>query len=76
MTHSTAGWIDPGFTGQVTLELRNINTLPIQLRPGMLIGQLCIFQTASPALHPYGSEGTRSRYQGQDGPVPARRAAP
>lgn len=72
-THSTAGWIDPGFTGQVTLELHNVGQLPIRLRPGMAIGQLCVFQTSSPAARPYGHPMLGSRYQGQDGPQPARR---
>ena len=55
LTHSTAGWIDPGFSGHVTLELSNVATLPIKLWPGMKIGQLCLFQCSSPAEHPYGS---------------------
>ena len=55
LTHSTAGWIDPGFSGHVTLELSNVATLPIKLWPGMKIGQLCLFRTSSPAEHPYGS---------------------
>lgn len=73
MTHSTAGWIDPGFRGQITLELHNVATLPIRLRPGMAIGQLCVFQTSSPASQPYGHPALGSRYQDQDGPQPARR---
>lgn len=72
-THSTAGWIDPGFTGQVTLELHNVAQVAIKLRPGMAIGQLCVFQTASPSARPYGHPSLGSRYQGQDGPQPARR---
>ena len=58
LTHSTAGWIDPGFSGHVTLELSNVATLPIKLWPGMKIGQLCLFRTSSPAEHPYGSRST------------------
>ena len=72
LTHSTAGFIDPGFSGHVTLELSNVATLPIRLWPGMKIGQLCIFRLSSPAQHPYGSEVYGSRYQGQRGPTPSR----
>jgi dCTP deaminase len=72
LTHSTAGFIDPGFSGHVTLELSNVATLPIKLWPGMKIGQLCMFQLSSPAEHPYGSSVYGSRYQGQRGPTPSR----
>jgi deoxycytidine triphosphate deaminase len=72
LTHSTAGWIDPGFSGHVTLELSNVATLPIKLWPGMKIGQLCLFRTSSPAEHPYGSDVYGSRYQDQRGPTPSR----
>ncbi len=72
LTHSTAGWIDPGFSGHVTLELSNVATLPIKLWPGMKIGQLCLFRTSSPAEHPYGSSQYGSRYQDQRGPTPSR----
>ncbi|MDO8307471.1 MAG: dCTP deaminase [Actinomycetota bacterium] len=72
LTHSTAGFIDPGFSGHVTLELSNVANLPIMLFPGMKIGQLCLFRLSSPAEHPYGSERTGSRYQGQRGPTPSR----
>lgn len=72
LTHSTAGFIDPGFTGHVTLELSNVATLPIMLWPGMKIGQLCFFGLSSPAEHPYGSAGSGSRYQGQRGPTASR----
>jgi dCTP deaminase len=72
LTHSTAGFIDPGFSGHVTLELANVATLPIKLYPGMKIGQLCFFRLSSPADHPYGSEKYGSRYQGQRGPTPSR----
>ena len=72
LTHSTAGWIDPGFSGHVTLELSNVATLPIKLWPGMKIGQLCLFRTSSPAEHPYGSVLYGSRYQDQRGPTPSR----
>ena len=72
LTHSTAGFIDPGFSGHVTLELSNVATLPIKLWPGMKIGQLCLFRLSSPAEHPYGSAQYGSRYQGQRGPTPSK----
>ena len=72
LTHSTAGFIDPGFSGHVTLERSNVATLPIKLWPGMKIGQLCLFRLSSPAEHPYGSSVYGSRYQGQRGPTPSR----
>ena len=72
LTHSTAGFIDPGFSGHVTLELSNVATLPITLWPGMKIGQLCFFRLSSPAEHPYGSDKYGSRYQGQSGPTASR----
>jgi dCTP deaminase len=72
LTHSTAGWIDPGFTGHITLELSNVANLPITLWPGMKIGQLCLFRLAIASEHPYGSPVYGSRYQGQRGPTPSR----
>lgn len=72
LTHSTAGFIDPGFNGHVTLELSNVATLPMKLWPGMKIGQLCFFSLSSPAEEPYGSSRYGSRYQGQRGPTPSR----
>jgi len=72
LTHSTAGFIDPGFSGHVTLELSNVANLPITLWPGMKIGQLCLFRLSSPAAHPYGSQIYGSRYQDQRGPTPSR----
>ena len=72
LTHSTAGFIDPGFTGHITLELSNVANLPITLWPGMKIGQLCLFRLTSPAENPYGSKVAGSRYQGQRGPTPSR----
>ncbi|QRV02314.1 dCTP deaminase [Arcanobacterium phocisimile] len=72
LTHSTAGFIDPGFSGHVTLELSNTATMPIKLYPGMKVGQLCFFQLSSPAEHPYGSGANGSRYQGQRGPTASR----
>ena len=72
LTHATAGFVDPGFSGHVTLELANVATLPIKLYPGMKIGQLCMFRLTSPAERPYGSAAYGSRYQGQRGPTPSR----
>jgi dCTP deaminase len=72
LTHSTAGFIDPGFSGHVTLELSNVATLPIKLWPGMKIGQVCVIKLSSPAEHPYGSAVYGSRYQGQRGPTPSK----
>jgi dCTP deaminase len=72
LTHATAGFVDPGFTGHVTLELSNVATLPIVLHPGMKIGQLCFFQLSSAAEHPYGSSTKGSHYQGQRGPTASR----
>ncbi|WP_168582485.1 dCTP deaminase [Gephyromycinifex aptenodytis] len=72
LTHATAGFVDPGFEGHVTLELSNVATLPIKLWPGMKIGQLCFFQLSSPAEHPYGSKAYGSHYQGQRGPTASR----
>jgi len=72
LTHSTAGFVDPGFSGHITLELSNVANLPITLWPGMKIGQLCLFQLSSPAEHPYGSAVYGSRYQDQRGPTPSR----
>ena len=72
VTHSTAGFVDPGFNGHVTLELSNMATLPIKLWPGMKIGQLCFFQLSSPSETPYGSAKYLNRYQGQRGPTASR----
>ncbi|MDP1712722.1 MAG: dCTP deaminase [Candidatus Nanopelagicaceae bacterium] len=72
LTHSTAGFIDPGFSGHITLELSNVANLPVKLFPGMKIGQLCLIKLTSPAEHPYGSALYGSRYQGQRGPTPSR----
>lgn len=72
LTHATAGFVDPGFSGHVTLELSNVATLPIRLWPGMKVGQLCFFRLSSPAEHPYGSATYGSHYQGQRGPTASR----
>jgi dCTP deaminase len=72
LTHSTAGFIDPGFSGHITLELSNVANLPVKLFPGMKIGQLCLIKLSSPAEHPYGSAVYASRYQRQRGPTASR----
>src|SRR6266516_3927264 len=76
LTHSTAGFLDPGFQGHVTLELSNVANLPITLYPGMRIGQIAVFQLTTPAERPYGSGGVRSKYQGPRGPTPSPRPRP
>ena len=70
--HSTAGFIDPGFDGHITLELTNIATLPITLYPAMKVGQVSFMMMTTPADRPYGSGATGSKYQGQRGPTPSR----
>ena len=72
LTHATAGFVDPGFSGHVTLELANVATLPIKLYPGMKIGQFCFFRLSSPSDNPYGSGQYGSHYQGQRGPTASR----
>jgi dCTP deaminase len=72
LIHSTAGFIDPGWDGHVTLELSNVANLPITIYYGMKIGQLSFVQLTEPAEHPYGSGGLGSKYQGQVGPTPSR----
>ena len=72
LTHSTAGFIDPGFSGHVTLELSNVANLPIRLWPGMKIGQLSFLRMDAPAERPYGHPALGSKYQGQSGPVASR----
>jgi dCTP deaminase len=72
LIHSTAGFIDPGFDGHVTLELSNVANLPITIYPEMKIGQLSFVQMSEPAEAPYGSGGLGSKYQGQRGPTPSR----
>lgn len=67
MIHSTAGYIDPGWTGQITLEFSNVANLPILLRPGMRIGQISFERMSSPVDIPYGSPELGSHYQGQVG---------
>jgi dCTP deaminase len=72
LIHSTAGFVDAGFSGHLTLELSNVANLPITLYPGMKIGQISFLRMTTPAERPYGSAGTGSKYQGQRGPTPSR----
>ncbi|MBA2273548.1 MAG: dCTP deaminase [Actinobacteria bacterium] len=72
LIHSTAGYVDPGFEGHLTLELSDVASLPITIYPGMLIGQISFFKLSSAAANPYGSAAARSKYQGQRGPTPSR----
>jgi len=72
LIHSTAGFVDPGFNGYLTLELANVANLPIAIYPGMLIGQISFYRLSSPAEHPYGSDRAGSKYQGQRGPTASR----
>jgi dCTP deaminase len=72
LIHSTAGFIDAGFDGHVTLELANVASLPITLYPGMKIGQVSFMQMTTPADNPYGKGAKGSKYQGQRGPTPSR----
>ncbi|HEX2051574.1 MAG TPA: dCTP deaminase [Actinomycetota bacterium] len=72
LIHSTAGYVDPGFEGHLTLELSNVANLPITIYPGMKIGQISFFRLTSAAENPYGSDAVGSKYQGQRGPTPSR----
>jgi dCTP deaminase len=72
LIHSTAGYVDPGWDGFLTLELSNVANLPITIYPGMKIGQISFFRLTTAAAAPYGSEGMRSKYQGQRGPTASR----
>jgi deoxycytidine triphosphate deaminase len=72
LIHSTAGFVDAGFSGHITLELSNVASLPITLYPGMKIGQVSFLRMTTPADVPYGSSQVRSKYQGQRGPTPSR----
>lgn len=85
LVHATAGYVDPGWNGRLTLELSNVSRLPVRLYRGMKIGQLAFVNLSTPADAPYGSPSLRSKYQGQDGPsaslshrdyAPARETAP
>lgn len=70
LTHVTAGFIDPGFSGSITLELHNLRSRPIRLWPGMKIGQVCFYDLSSHAQVPYGK--ANNHYQGQNGPTPSQ----
>jgi dCTP deaminase len=72
LIHSTAGFVDPGWDGHVTLELSNVANLPITIYYGMKIGQLSFVQLSEPAESPYGAAAIGSKYQGQEGPTPSR----
>jgi dCTP deaminase len=72
LIHSTAGFVDSGFNGHLTLELSNVANLPITLYPGMKIGQISFLRMTTPADVPYGSTAVGSKYQGQRGPTPSR----
>jgi dCTP deaminase len=72
LIHSTAGFIDPGWDGHVTLELSNVANLPITIYPEMKIGQLSFMELTEAAASPYGSGAIGSKYQGQKGPTPSR----
>ena len=69
---NTAGFIDAGWDGHITLELSNVANLPITLYPGMKIGQISFLRMTTPADVPYGAESLKSKYQGQRGPTPSR----
>ena len=71
LIHSTAGYVDPGWKGNLTLELSNVARLPIALHQGMRIGQISFYEMSSPVERPYGSKGLGSRYQGQSTPTPS-----
>src|SRR6187402_2819195 len=72
LIHSTAGYVDPGWDGYLTLELSNVANLPITIYPEMKIGQISFFRLSTPAEVPYGATGTKSKYQGQRGPTASR----
>jgi dCTP deaminase len=72
LIHSTAGFIDPGWDGHVTLELSNVAKLPITIYPAMKIGQISFMRMTEPATTPYGASSLGSKYKGQEGPTPSR----
>lgn len=72
LIHSTAGYVDPGWQGHLTLELSNVSNLPIMLYYGMPVSQISFMRLTEPAEHPYGSKSIRSKYQGQDEPLPSQ----
>jgi dCTP deaminase len=72
LIHSTAGFVDAGWDGHLTLELSNVANLPIAIYPGMKIGQISFLRMSTAAAEPYGSQSTASKYKGQEGPTPSR----
>ena len=72
LIHTTAGFVDAGWDGYLTLEFSNVANLPITIYPGMKIGQISFFEMSTPAEHPYGASGLNSKYKGQRGPTPSR----
>ncbi len=72
VVHATAGYVDPGFTGKLTLELSNAGKMPIALHYGMRIAQISFLRLSTPVERPYGSPGLGSKYQGQQEPTPSR----
>lgn len=72
LIHTTAGFVDAGWDGQLTLEFSNVASLPITLYPGMKIGQISFIQMTTEADNPYGTSALGSKYQGQRGPRPSR----
>lgn len=72
LVHATAGYVDPGWRGNLTLELSNVSNLPVTLYYGMRIGQISFLRLSTPAERPYGSPGLGSKYQGQREPTPSR----
>ena len=72
VVHATAGFVDPGFEGHITLELSNLGRVPVALHPGMRVSQIALHQMTSPAERPYGHPTRNSKYQGQRGPVASR----
>ena len=72
IVHATAGYVDPGFSGELTFEISNLARIPIRIYAKMKIAQICFFQMSSQALRPYGSKGLGSKYFGQKGPTASR----
>lgn len=72
IVHATAGYVDPGFEGNITLELSNVANLPIRLYPGMKVGQISFFAMSTPADRPYGHPSLGSKYKGQSAPTASR----
>lgn len=72
LIHSTAGYVDPGWKGQLTLEISNVNRMPILLYAGMKISQISFLRLSTPADRPYGHPELKSKYQGQVGPTDSR----